>query len=176
MKLLSDNAYTGLLRLDETLDTSGKTEMCLKTNTENQNQCTKKLFSMTWMTIITILLFLTSQQNLFGLLLDPPDLMLYALKWRLLCTAFGLKSNDLCATLAAVARRISTTYIDPSTLLAYTSCRLILLNKCPGVRPIGSCAKDHWKCSHADCETRMQLVQFSYVLAKKLVVRQLSMQ
>ena len=39
--------------------------------------------------------------------------------------------------LAAVARRMCTTLIDPSTLLAYTACRLIPLNKCPGVRPIG---------------------------------------
>ena len=54
-----------------------------------------------------------------------------------MCTAFGQKSNDLCAALAAVARRISTTYIDPSTLEAYTSCRLIPLDKRPGVRPIG---------------------------------------
>ena len=54
--------------------------------------------------------------------------------WRRLCTAFGQKSNDICA---AVAQRISTTFIDPSMLLAYTSCRLVPLDKCPGVRPIG---------------------------------------
>ena len=60
-----------------------------------------------------------------------------ALNWRRLCTAFGQKSNDLCTAVAAVARRISTTFIDPSTLVAYTSCRLIPLDKCPGIRPIG---------------------------------------
>ena len=60
-----------------------------------------------------------------------------ALSWRRLCTAFGQKSNDLCAALAAVALKISTTYIDPSALQAFTSCRLIPLDKCPGVRPIG---------------------------------------
>ena len=60
-----------------------------------------------------------------------------AFSWRRLCTAFGQKSNDLCSALAAVARRISTSFIDPSTLLAYTSCRLIALDKCPGVRSIG---------------------------------------
>ena len=60
-----------------------------------------------------------------------------AMCWRRLCTAFGQKSNDLCSALAAVARRICTTYIDPSGLMAYTSCRLIPLDKCPGVRPIG---------------------------------------
>ena len=60
-----------------------------------------------------------------------------AMSWRRLCTAFGQKSNDLCSALAAVARRICTTYVDPSCLTAYTSCRLIPLDKCPGVRPIG---------------------------------------
>ena len=60
-----------------------------------------------------------------------------ALSWRRLCTAFGQKSNDLCSALAAVTRRICTTYVDPSCLMAYTSCRLIPLDKCPGVRPIG---------------------------------------
>lgn len=50
---------------------------------------------------------------------------LNAFSWGRLCTAFGQKSNDLCAALAAVAQRISTTHIDPSILLAYTSCHLI---------------------------------------------------
>ena len=60
-----------------------------------------------------------------------------AMNWRRLCTAFGQSSNDLCCALATFARRISTTYLDPSGLMAYTACRLIPLDKCPGVRPIG---------------------------------------
>ena len=37
-----------------------------------------------------------------------------------------------------VARRlISTTVVDPSGLEAFVACRLIALDKCPGVRPIG---------------------------------------
>ena len=40
-------------------------------------------------------------------------------------------------TLAAFARRICTTYVDPSGLTPYTSCRLIPLDKCPGVRLVG---------------------------------------
>ena len=60
-----------------------------------------------------------------------------AMCWRRYCTAFGQKSNDLCSALAATARRICSTYVDPTPLMAYTACRLIPLNKCPGVRPIG---------------------------------------
>ena len=60
-----------------------------------------------------------------------------ALCWRRLCTAFGEKSNELCSAIAAFAKRICTTYVDPVSLKAYTSCRLVPLDKCPGVRPVG---------------------------------------
>ena len=60
-----------------------------------------------------------------------------AMLWRRFCTSFGMKSNDLCSALAACARRICTTYVYPSGLMGYTTCRLIPLDKCPGVRPIG---------------------------------------
>ena len=43
---------------------------------------------------------------------------------------------DLCNALAHFGRRICTTYVDPSGLAAFTSCRLIALDKYPGVRPI----------------------------------------
>ena len=51
--------------------------------------------------------------------------------------AFGGNSNELCAAVAALAKRIATTYVDPVSLVAYTACKLIPLNKNPGVRPIG---------------------------------------
>ncbi len=60
-----------------------------------------------------------------------------AMIWRKLCTTFGVKSNDLCTALAACAKRICTTYVEPIGLMAYTACRLIPLDKFPGVRPIG---------------------------------------
>ena len=60
-----------------------------------------------------------------------------AMHWRRFCTAFGEKSNDLCSTLARFAKRLCTSYVDPVGIMAYTACRLIPLNKCPGVRPIG---------------------------------------
>ena len=35
------------------------------------------------------------------------------------------------------SRKISTKFVDPSGLEAFTACRLIVLDKCPGVRPVG---------------------------------------
>ena len=57
--------------------------------------------------------------------------------WRRLCTAFGEKSNELCSAIAAFSRRICISYVDPVALKAYTSSRLVPLDKCPGVRPVG---------------------------------------
>ncbi len=57
--------------------------------------------------------------------------------WRRFCCAFGSASINLCRAMAAFCRRICCNYIDPSSLSAYTACRLLPLNKNPGVRPIG---------------------------------------
>ena len=57
--------------------------------------------------------------------------------WRRLCTSFHRASVDLCSSLALVARRLCTEMVDPSGLSAFVACRLIALDKCPGVRPIG---------------------------------------
>lgn len=60
-----------------------------------------------------------------------------AAAWRRLCTSFKSSSAELCDALAAVGRRICTTYVDPSGLRPFVASRLIALDKCPGVRPIG---------------------------------------
>ena len=57
--------------------------------------------------------------------------------WRRMCTSFGECSDELCDALAKCARRLATTYVDPTSLEAYVACRLIPLDKKPGVRPIG---------------------------------------
>ena len=57
--------------------------------------------------------------------------------WRRLCTSFHRESADLCSAIAAFARRICTEFVDPKSLEAFLSCRLIPLDKSPGVRPIG---------------------------------------
>ena len=60
-----------------------------------------------------------------------------ARNWRLFCTSFGSASADLCHAISAFGCKISTSYVDPSGLVAYTACRLIPLDKNLGVRPIG---------------------------------------
>lgn len=57
--------------------------------------------------------------------------------WQRMCTAFQGASKELCDDLATVSRQISTTYVDPSGPTAFIACRLIPLDKHPGVRPIG---------------------------------------
>ena len=56
--------------------------------------------------------------------------------WRRLCTAFKTYSVDLCESVACLARRLCTSYVDPKTLTAFVSCHFIALNKNPGVRHI----------------------------------------
>ena len=57
--------------------------------------------------------------------------------WRRLCTSFQNASADLCNSLASVARKLCTNYVDPRGIAPLTASRLIALDKCPGVRPIG---------------------------------------
>ena len=49
--------------------------------------------------------------------------------WRRLCIAFKAASKDLCHSLAMMARRLSTTYVDPAGLSPFLACRLIALDK-----------------------------------------------
>ena len=60
-----------------------------------------------------------------------------AYTWRRQCTAFKATSTSLCQSLADVAKRLSTMYVDPQAISLLLACRLIALDKCPGVRPIG---------------------------------------
>ena len=57
--------------------------------------------------------------------------------WRRICPYFKLASNDLCHSLALVAQRLCTQFEDPVGLAPLLSCRLVALDKNPGVRPFG---------------------------------------
>ena len=52
-------------------------------------------------------------------------------EWRHLCTSHKGASKDLCASLATVARGISSSYVDPTSIKPLLVCRLIALNKHP---------------------------------------------
>ncbi len=57
--------------------------------------------------------------------------------WKRLCTSFRAQSIDLCDAMGRLARKLATVYVDPAALAPLVACRLIALDKCPGVRPIG---------------------------------------
>ena len=59
--------------------------------------------------------------------------------WRRLCSSFKSASAALCQSLALLTRKLCTVLVDPDGLAPLMSCRLIALNKNPGVRPIGIC-------------------------------------
>ena len=57
---------------------------------------------------------------------------------RILCSKhFNQDGKELREQISTFAKKIAMETIDPTTLEAYTACRLIALNKNPGVRPIG---------------------------------------
>ena len=46
-----------------------------------------------------------------------------------MCTAFKRQSSNLCNSLASVAKKLSTSYIDPKGLSTFTASRLIAIDK-----------------------------------------------
>ena len=68
----------------------------------------------------------------------PGPLDVDARGWRRLCTSFRSASDDLCEAMALFARRLCCIY--PPNIL---SCRLIALDKYPGMCPIGLCEVVH---------------------------------
>ena len=57
--------------------------------------------------------------------------------WCHMCTSFGEASDRLCDAIALCSQQLATSYVNPSSLEAFLSCRPIPLDKKPGVRPIG---------------------------------------
>ena len=55
--------------------------------------------------------------------------------WRRLCTTFK-SASTLCQSLAEIAKRLCTSFVDPQGLAPLLASRLIALDKCPGVHPI----------------------------------------
>ena len=55
----------------------------------------------------------------------------------ILCSeSFGNRCYDLCGALARFTRKLATTNTESATILAFLSCRMIGLDKNPGIRPV----------------------------------------
>ena len=48
-----------------------------------------------------------------------------------------MRQKTFCDSVALLARRLSTEFVDPSTLQSLLNCRLVPLDKNPSIRPIG---------------------------------------
>ena len=59
--------------------------------------------------------------------------------WRRMCSSFKGASSNMCQALATFARLLATQNLESDSLVPFLSCRLIALDKRPGVRPIGVC-------------------------------------
>lgn len=57
--------------------------------------------------------------------------------WKRMCCAFKSASSYLCHSLAPLTKCLCTTHVHPTGLASLLACRLIAIDKCPGVRPIG---------------------------------------
>ena len=60
-----------------------------------------------------------------------------ACEWRRIITHFKQTSIELCKTIAKLSYTIATKVLPKENLTACNSCRLIPLDKNPGLRPIG---------------------------------------
>ena len=59
---------------------------------------------------------------------------------RILCSkSFGQVSSDACDSIARACIRLCTAHVSPLPIAPLLNCRLIPLDKNPGVRPIGIC-------------------------------------
>ena len=56
-----------------------------------------------------------------------------------LCNSFNGASNIMFDALASFARHLASGCVDPKGVAPFFACRLISLNKNPGVQPIGVC-------------------------------------
>ena len=60
-----------------------------------------------------------------------------AYTWRRMCSSFKSSFSGLCHSIALAAERLCATLVDPECIAPLLACRLIALDKNPGVRPIG---------------------------------------
>ena len=57
--------------------------------------------------------------------------------WRRMCSSFKGASANLCHAMAGLAKLLASKVVHPAGIAPLLSCRLVALDKQPGVRPIG---------------------------------------
>ena len=77
--------------------------------------------------------------------------------WKRICTSFKSASDDICHSLALMATRICTTFVDPRGLGPFIACCLIALDK---------------NCPIEICETVQRIIAYSqsFVLTSKMLL------
>ena len=143
LRLLSDQVSSGILSLDQELDGTSVRDILKDKHPPAQSAhpstllppsaCTTEYHPVMFETVNGDLIRSVALQVHGSAGPSGVD----AAGWRRMCTAFQGASTDLCDALAAMTKRISTEYVDPSGLTAFTASRLVPLDKQPGVRPIG---------------------------------------
>ena len=141
LRLLSENSSAGVLNLDQEIDGKPVRDILKEKHPPAQTACPTTLLSPFGDTTETHpVLF----DTIDGELIRSTALRVQgsagpsgmdAAGWRRICTGFHGASNDLCRAIAALSRRICTTFTDPMGLAALTACRLIPLSKDPGYGP-----------------------------------------
>ena len=147
LRYLSQNTSGGVLKLEDVVPANGSSEMhtthdiLIDKNPVGQPPVPQSLISitpdLTDPIIFDSLNANTIQHAALRMQGSGGPSGLDAFAWRRFCTSFGQASHDLCSALAAVGRRICSSLVSTESIGAFVACRLIPLNKCPGVRPIG---------------------------------------
>ena len=146
IRYLSDSNHNGLLSLDELCGTENVRSVLAEKHPEARPVQKDALLSTEEMDLQTVhpVLFeqITADKVRSAALrikgtAGPSGVD--AAGWRRILVSFHRESDNLCTAIAAFTRRICTDYLDPTSLRAFVACRLVPLNKNPGVRPIGIC-------------------------------------
>ena len=87
-------------------------------------------------------------------------------EWRKILPNYGQYSIDLCKTIAQLPQRIACGKLIENQLEAYNACRLIPLDKCPGIRPIG--IEDGLSADASEKISKRVAMQLNYVLDKNM--------
>ncbi len=146
LDLLSNNGRGGVLHIDDQVKTDGSDDLTVKdilkakhpVSQSVSTECTlhgtpPQSHPVIFVCINASLICSTALRTSGAA--GPSGLDAYS--WWRLCTAFKATSTSLCQSLADVAKCLSTMYVDPQANSSLLACRLIALDKCRGVRPIG---------------------------------------